>query len=87
MNELIIEKNEKYNFLTISCEQGHYITNWDKQDIKEFTSAKKIFCPANTDTSQYYCVTEEEYNELMELQEKAMREEEEKRNQENIVVE
>ena len=81
MNEIQIERNEDYGFLILTCSEGHYISNWNKVDILEFTSAKKIFCPADTDTTQFYCLTEEEHNELVELQRQAI-EQKEKENRE-----
>lgn len=66
---LIIETREK--FLVVTCREGHYITNWDKEDILKYTSAKVMYCPKNTDLNDYYCVTEEEHNELVEKQREA----------------
>lgn len=80
MNEhLIIEYNEKFNFNKVTCPEGHYITNWDKQDIREYTASKIMFCPTSLDLSNYYCLTEEEHNELMEKQEEEIMKEEEMR--------
>ena len=63
---LIVETREK--FLVVTCSEGHYITNWNKEDILKYTSAKVMYCPLNTDLNDYYCVTEEEHNELVEKQ-------------------
>lgn len=81
MNEhLIVEVNETLNFKKVTCKEGHYITNWDKVDIMQYTSAKVMYCPMGTDLESYYCITEEAHNILMEEMEKKAKEEEEKRN-------
>lgn len=81
MNEhLIIEVNETLNFKKVTCKEGHYITNWDKVDIMQYTSAKVMYCPMGADLEPYYCITEEAHNILMEEMEKKAKEEEEKRN-------
>lgn len=75
MNEhLIVEVNDKFNFKKVTCKEGHYITDWDKVDILKYTSAKTMYCPMNTDLGKFYCVTEDEHNELMEKQIKAAEE-------------
>lgn len=66
MNDFIIEK--KNNYVKITCKEGHYITEWNKDDIKDFSSAKMIFCPTFKDISTYYCITEEENEEYLKLQ-------------------
>lgn len=69
MNEhLIVEINEMYNFKKITCKEGHYITDWNKEDILEFTASKIMFAPISTDLSGYYCITDEEYEKLMDEQ-------------------
>lgn len=75
MNEhLIVEVNDKLNFKKVTCKEGHYITDWDKVDILKYTSAKTMYCPMNTDLEKFYCITEDEHNELMEKQYKAAEE-------------
>lgn len=75
MNEhLNVEINDKFNFKKVTCKEGHYITDWDKVDILKYTSAKVMFCPMSTDLEKFYCITEDEHNELMEKQIKAAEE-------------
>lgn len=65
MNEhLKVEINEKYNFKTITCDEGHYITAWDRENIADFSASKIMVAPMNTDLSLFYCITDEEYSEL-----------------------
>lgn len=82
---LLVETNDEYKFLKVTCKEGHYITNWDKEDILEYNSSKIMYCPLNTDLSKYYCVTEEENAQYYEDKEKAeeqKRIEEEKKREE-----
>ena len=80
MNEhLIIQINEQYNFKKVTCIEGHYLTDWDKNDILEYSATKVMFCPIKLDLSPYYCIDEEEHNNLMEQQLEKMKEMEENR--------
>lgn len=82
---LLGKTNDEYKFLKVTCKEGHYITNWDKEDILEYHSAKIMYTPLNADLSKYYCVTEEEnaqYNEDREKAEEQKRIEEEKKREE-----
>ncbi len=73
MNEhLIVEINEKLNFKKVTCKEGHYITDWNKEDVIEYTSARTMYCPMSTDLTPFYCLTEEEHNKIMEDQRKAL---------------
>ena len=76
MMDFIIEVNDKLNFKKVTCKEGHYITNWDRQNILDYTSAKIMFCPISTDLEPFYCITDEEHNLLMEELEKELRERE-----------
>ena len=83
---LIVEINEKFNFKKVTCKEGHYITDWNKENILDFTSSTTMYCPMDTDLSIYYCISEEEYNKLMEQQEIAFKtREEEERNKIEIL--
>ena len=68
---LLVETNDEYKFLKVTCKEGHYITNWDKEDILNYNSSKIMYCPLNIDLSKYYCVTEEENAQYYEDREKA----------------
>jgi hypothetical protein len=68
---------EKPNFVEITCTEGHYITNWDKNDIMEFADAKLMICPLGFDMTDYYCITEEEHNTYIEQQMQKAKEAEE----------
>jgi hypothetical protein len=70
-----IEFNEKYNFNHITAEDGMVITDWDKIDIKEYTSSIEMYCPVNIDLSRFYEISVEMDAEYGEAQEKAIEEE------------
>lgn len=68
MSHLIVEFNEEYNFNKITCVEGHYITDWDGNDITTYCGSKMMFAPANYNLENYYCIEDARHNELMELQ-------------------
>lgn len=75
-HKLIVEYNETYNFNKVTCSEGHYLTSWDKQDIKEYSATKLMYCPVNANLDIYYCITDEEHNEYIKKQEEAFIDEE-----------
>lgn len=74
MDKFIVTENKEKGFITVQCEENHYITNWDKQDIMKFTDAKIMYAPIGIDLSAYYCITDEEHNAYMEEQRKQIEE-------------
>lgn len=72
-----IEQHDK--FLKVFCDEGHYITNWDMVDIKDYTFAKIMYCNHDYDISKYYCVTDEEHSQYIAEQEAKAREEDNNR--------
>ena len=80
---------EKPNFVEITCTEGHYITNWNKEDIMEFADAKLMICPLGFDMTDYYCITEEEHNTCLNQQIEAYKareaEEQNKRNRKSPI--
>lgn len=70
-----VEYNEKFNFNHITAEDGMVMTDWDKKDVKEYSSAKEMYCPVTVDLSAYYEISDEMDAEYKEAQEKAIREE------------
>ena len=76
MSHLIIEYNEKYNFNKITCPEGHYITNWNKEDIKEYTASTIMYTPVTFNIDEYYCISEDEHNGYMNRQREILEKEE-----------
>ena len=75
--------DEKYNFWIISCDEGEVISDWsEEEDITQYSSFKRAYCPKDADLSVYHTFTtaqDEEYNKLKrEAEEKRMKEEEAK---------
>lgn len=70
-----VEYNEQYNFNKVTCTEGHYITNWNGEDVKSFTASTIMYAPISVTFEDFYCVTEDEYNRLMDEQVKAIEEE------------
>ena len=65
VNENDLGKSSKIKILEA---EGGYITDWDQQDILDFSYATKIICLANKDTSNYYEIDEQEKERLEQLQ-------------------
>ena len=60
---LKIEYNEKYNFNKVTCTEGHFITNWDGVDYREYTASTIMYAPVSVNLDEFYCVTEEQHKE------------------------
>lgn len=70
MHKIIVEYNERLNLIKLSCTEGCKITSWNEgDDIMDYSSFIIAYCPADTDTSIYHCITDEEDERLMKLQE------------------
>lgn len=67
-----IDRNEK--FIVITAEEGYVITDWDGNDILNYTSSTILYCPLNMDISGYYEITEEKDEEYKRLQEQTINE-------------
>lgn len=66
MHELTIEYNERLNLLVIRCPEDCKITSWNEgDDILVYTSFSVAYCPYNTDTSIYHCVSVEDDERYM----------------------
>lgn len=82
-HEILVEKVDSYNFIKLSCSEGHYITDWNEgDDIKNFFYCLVLCCPPDTDITKYRCITAEEGDRLQQMREDAEREEMEKENKE-----
>ena len=66
MHNIIKEYNEKLNLMVLKCTEGCKITSWNEgDDIMNYTSFSIAYCPVDTDTSIYHCVTIEEDEKYM----------------------
>lgn len=59
-----VENFEDKGFKKIWCSDGHYMTDWNKENIEQFTYSKIIYCPISFNHSNIYCITEEEKERL-----------------------
>ena len=85
-NEIVIEKNDKYNFFKITCTEGHYLTTFNEgDDITLYSGSREVYTPLTADTSKWHCVTDEEHTAYIEARDKAIEErmEEERKSMEN----
>ena len=69
------EFNEKYNFYHILADEGLVVTDWNGEDIKEYSSATELYCPPFVDLSGFYEVSVESDAKYREAQEKAFKSE------------
>ena len=71
-HQVIIEKNEQYNFFKITCTEGHYLTTYkDGDDIMLYTDSTEVYTPLNADTSLWHCITDEQHAAYIEARDKA----------------
>lgn len=78
-NEIVIEKNDTYNFFKITCSEGHYLTTFNEgDDITLYSDSKEVYTPLTADTSKWHCVTDEEHTSYIEARDKAIEERMEK---------
>jgi hypothetical protein len=62
---MIINKLETR--IEVKADEGKVLTNWNKVDVKEFTFSGMMYCPLNKDLSDYYEMTEEEKDNILQL--------------------
>lgn len=62
---MIINKLETR--LEVKADEGKVLTNWNKVNVKEFTFSRMMYCPLNKDLSDYYEMTEEEKDNVLQL--------------------
>lgn len=71
-HQVIIEKNEQYNFFKITCPEGHYLTTYKEgDDIMLYTDSLEVYTPLTADTSLWHCITNEQHAAYIEARDKA----------------
>lgn len=58
----------KNNMKIITADEGMVITNWDGENILDFSYCKIIYAPVNLNTDSYREITQDEAEELIEKQ-------------------
>lgn len=66
MENIIVRETDK--FIEITANDGYVMTDWDGNDILNYTSTKQLICPLNYDYGAYYTITDEQDAEYIELQ-------------------
>lgn len=58
----------KNNMKIITADEGMVITNWNGENILDFSYCKLIYAPVNLNTDSYREITQDEAEELIEKQ-------------------
>jgi hypothetical protein len=82
LEHLKIAEEKKDYFVHVHCEDGWYLTDWDKEDIKEFHASVCMYLPIRDKYNNYYLITLEDYNRLMNEQRIVLEKEREEREKE-----
>lgn len=77
-SHLEVAYNEKYRFWKITCQEGHYITDFDaeKDEVKDFYASKEVYCPSEERTKTFYCISDELKEKLDAMAKEAFEKEE-----------
>lgn len=68
--EIIIE-NHPMGYKVITCPEGYVFTDWNKENVLEFSCSTIAYAPMDYDTSAYYTMTVEAADIIMkEMEEK-----------------
>lgn len=62
-------------FLHVHTNEGFYLTDWNKEDIKQFHASVCMYAPIRDTYNDYYIIDQSEYDQLKEEQQKAFEEE------------
>lgn len=55
-------------FIEIVADEGYVMTDWNGDDIMDYTSTKVLICPVNYDYDVYRTITDEQDAEYVEKQ-------------------
>ena len=66
MENIIVRETDK--FIEITANEGYVMTDWNGDNILDYTSTKQLICPVNYDYGAYYTITDEQDAEYVELQ-------------------
>lgn len=47
-------------FIEIVADEGYVMTDWNGDDIMDYTSTKQLICPVNYDYGAYRTITDEQ---------------------------
>ena len=74
--DIQVEKYPQNGYMKVWCKQGHYITNWNKENILDYNFSKEMYCKLNTNLDSFYCITDEEHKYYSELYDRAIKQRE-----------
>ena len=66
MENITIRETDR--FIEIVADEGYVMTDWNGDDIMDYTSTKVLICPVNYDYGTYYTITDEQDAEYVERQ-------------------
>lgn len=55
-------------FVEIVADEGYVMTDWNGDDILNYTSTKQLICPVNYDYGAYRTITDEQDAEYVDRQ-------------------
>ena len=61
-----IEK--KTNMIIITADAGYVLTNWDEENLLDFSYCRMVYAPVNSKVDDYREITGEEAEEIIEKQ-------------------
>lgn len=82
LKNLKIAEEKKDYFVHVHCEDGWYVTDWNKDDIKEFHASVCMYLPIRETYNDYYTIEVDEYNRLSNEQRIVLEKEREEREKE-----
>ena len=66
MENITIRETDR--FIEITANEGYVMTDWDGEDILDYSSTKQLICPVNYDYGAYRTITDEQDAEYVERQ-------------------
>lgn len=66
MENITIRETDR--FIEITANEGYVMTDWNGDNILDYSSTKQMICPLGYDYSGYYTITYEDDTKYMELQ-------------------
>lgn len=66
MENITIRETDR--FIEITANEGYVMTDWNGDNILDYSSTKQMICPVNYDYGAYYTITDEQDAEYVEKQ-------------------
>lgn len=62
LEHLVIAEEKPNYFVHLHTEEGYYLTDWNKEDIKQFHASVCYYMPIKDEYNEFYIITKEEYD-------------------------